>query len=144
MDDYQHNHHLTNLFSMKYSFVGLHSDFFGLLASLLCIVHCLSVPILTSLLPLTGLYLVENPLIEIGIIILSLVITVYALTKRFNKKNLNLTPIIFAVLGFAFIFLAGWTHTETYELTVKFGGVLFVCLAHVFNWRLSYKYMKKL
>lgn len=49
-------------------------DKLGVGVSLLCAVHCAALPLIISSLPLLGLKIFGNPLIETSIILLSLII----------------------------------------------------------------------
>ena len=120
---------------MKNQFVGFHADFFGFLASLLCIIHCICVPFLISLMPLMGAAYLENPIFESGLILLSLVITGFAFRRNFKGAYIIQLPIVLASVGFLFIFIGSFSSTEAIELTVKSIGVLMVCIAHIVNWR---------
>lgn len=120
---------------MKNRFAGLHIDFIGFVASLLCAVHCAALPFLLALSPLAGLQFLDNHWIEYAIILFSFVIASRALLQgyRYHKK---LIPLILTVTGFAFIGLGQVIELEWMEaLFMSIGGVT-IATAHLINWKL--------
>ncbi|MEL7144964.1 MAG: MerC domain-containing protein [Bacteroidota bacterium] len=120
---------------MKNYFIGLHADFFGFMASLLCLIHCLCLPFLLSVLPLVGATYLENPMVEGGLLLLSLLVTGFAFRKHLKGSSIFQLPIYLALAGFVIIFSAGFTATEAAEISVKAIGVLLVCAAHFTHWK---------
>lgn len=124
---------------MKNHFVGLNADFFGFVASMLCVIHCLCVPFIVTLMPLVGAAFLEDPRIEIGLILTSLIITGYAFRRNFKGAFIIQLPIVLASVGFLFIFIGSFASTEVLEISVKAVGVVLVCIAHVVNWRAMHR-----
>lgn len=120
---------------MKNYFVGFNVDFLGFVVSLLCIVHCLCLPFLVTVLPLLGASFLENPMVENGLLVASVMITIYALRHHFKGTFYTQLPILIASVGLIVIFSGSFFSTETAEISVKALGVLLVCTAHIFNWR---------
>jgi len=119
----------------KTQFVGLHPDFLGFSASLLCAIHCSALPFFLSLAPLAGLQFLENPLIEYGMIVLSFFIASYALIYgyyRHHRKPLALTIVL---LGFLLIAIGHLLEIARYEILFTSFGALIVASAHIINWK---------
>ena len=114
----------------------MHADFIGFVASVLCIIHCLTFPFLISLMPLFGAAYLENPMIEMGFILFSLIVTAYALRNNFKGNRKRQLPLWMAAVGFIIIFAAGLTVTEAGEIIVKSIGVALVTSSHFVNWRI--------
>ena len=72
---------------MKNQFVGLHPDFMGFSASLLCAVHCAALPFLLTLAPLAGLQFLRNPWVEYALILISFGIACYALIPGYRRHQ---------------------------------------------------------
>ncbi len=118
---------------------SINLDAVGFSTSMLCAVHCAVLPFVLTLLPLVGLEFLANPIVEMSIIALGVVVGVSALWHGFQHHR-NLTAVVMLVLGFGMIFLAhsGWV-SETLEDTMTPIGASVVALAHVANWRLGKK-----
>ncbi|MEO1050506.1 MAG: MerC domain-containing protein [Bacteroidota bacterium] len=120
---------------MKNQFVGLHLDFIGFSASLLCAVHCAALPFLISLAPLAGLQFLDNPWIEYTIIILSFFIASNALVHGYRKHHHKLTALTIAIIGFILIGLGQVLEPEWTEMLLTSIGGLAIAIAHLVNWK---------
>ncbi len=124
---------------MKNQFVGLHADFIGFSASLLCAIHCLALPFLLSLVPLAGSHFMHNHWFEYAIILLSLVVASYALIHGYRKHHHNLLPLIMVTTGFILIAAGHLLPIVWSESLLSGGGGVTIALAHLLNW----KYIKR-
>lgn len=120
---------------MKNNFVGLHSDFIGFGLSMACLIHCIGLPFLLSLAPLTGLSFLQNPWIEYTIIIFSLLIASYALVHGYRKHHKKPSALYVVSAGFIIIFLGHLTQVEWTELLLTTIGATLVASAHFINWK---------
>jgi len=120
---------------MKNKFVGLHLDFIGFSASMLCAIHCAAIPFLLSLAPLAGLQFLENHWIEYTIIILSLIIASNALVHGYRKHHKKVQALLLALGGFLLIALGHIMHTESQEMVFASSGGVTIALAHLVNWK---------
>jgi len=107
----------------------------GMTASVLCAIHCAIVPLLITVLPLSGLGFLANPAIEWSMIIFALFIGVYAIGLSYLRTHHRLLPVILLVSGFitiiiGHVFVKGWHEA----LVVPVGGLL-IATAHFFNFR---------
>jgi len=119
----------------KNQFVGLHLDFLGFSASMLCAIHCAALPFLLTLAPLAGLQFLENPWIEYTFIAVSLLIASNALWHGYRKHHQKPAALAVALIGFVLIGLGRVVEWELGEiLFTSFGGVA-IAIAHLINWR---------
>jgi hypothetical protein len=108
-------------------------DKFGVMTSMLCAIHCSVLPIISSLLPLSGLSFFEKPEVEFGFIGMSLLIALYSLVPSYLKVHKSKTPSLIVLFGFgliAFGHLAGMEAFEAYTSTI---GALSIAFAHILN-----------
>ncbi|HAA11802.1 MAG TPA: MerC domain-containing protein [Cytophagales bacterium] len=120
---------------MKNKFIGLHLDFIGFSASMLCAIHCAAVPFLLTLAPLAGLQFLENPWIEYSIILLSLFIASNALIHGYRKHHKKSLPLMIALAGFLLIGAGHGLATESQEIFLTSVGGVSIAIAHLINWR---------
>lgn len=124
---------------MRNQFIGVHLDFIGFSASMLCAIHCAALPFLLSMAPLAGLQFLDNPWIEYSIILLSLAIASNALVHGYRRHHRRLPALIIAIIGFVFIGLGQLQYNEWYEILLTTIGGVTVATAHLINW----KYLQK-
>lgn len=120
---------------MKNQFIGLHLDFIGFSASLLCALHCAALPFLLSLAPLVGLQFLDNPWIEYVIILLSLFIATNALTHGYRRHHQKSLALIIAIVGFILIGAGQLLEPEWKEALLTSCGGVTVAIAHLINWK---------
>jgi len=111
-------------------------DKLGVGVSLLCAVHCAALPLIISSLPLLGLKIFGNPLIETSIILLSLIIGIISLSTSYVKHK-NWIPMLIIVWGFALIFTGHFLISDTVEWIFLSIGGLTVATAHYCNRKLN-------
>lgn len=119
---------------MKNRFIGMHSDFVGFSASLLCALHCAALPFLLTLAPLAGLQFLANPWVEYAFILLSAGIACYALIPGYWQHRKPLA-LVLVVIGFLFIGFAHSLAPEDYEAIFTPVGATIIALAHLINWK---------
>ena len=124
---------------MKNKFVGLHLDFIGFSASMLCAIHCAALPFLLTMAPLAGLQFLDNPWIEYTIILLSFFIASNALTHGYRRHHKKLLALIIAIAGFILIGVGQLLQIEWQEILLTSIGGMTIAMAHLINWR----YIKK-
>jgi len=120
---------------MKVPFVGLHGDFFGFSASMLCAVHCAVLPFLLSLSPMVGLRALQNPWIEYVIILISFCIASYTLVRSYHKHHQRKQALIIVVLGFLLIATGHLIGHGWQEILFTSSGAVTVAVAHLINWK---------
>lgn len=110
-------------------------DRIGMTASTLCAVHCAVVPLLLTFLPLAGLGFLANPVFEMGMIIVALLLGVSSIFLAYFRTHRKLLPLILLLIGFAIIilghlFIKGWVEA----IVVPVGG-LTIAIAHFVNFK---------
>jgi len=120
---------------MQDKFFSGHLDFLGFSASLLCAIHCISLPILLSVGTLSGLAWLENELLEHGIILFSFIVASWSLGQSYFKYRTKLDAIIIVTIGFGFIF-AAHTLVENLEPILMMIGGCCIAFAHFLNWKM--------
>ncbi|SDM70959.1 MerC mercury resistance protein [Catalinimonas alkaloidigena] len=121
---------------MKDQFMGLHWDFVGFSASLLCAFHCAALPFLLSLAPLAGLQFLHTPWIEYTILLVSFLVASYALIQGYRRHHHKPTALLLVTFGFLLISTGHFLPGEWQELLLSSGGAILIALAHLLNWKL--------
>lgn len=119
---------------MKNRFFSFNLDAIGFSASLLCAIHCLAMPVLLSILPLTGTQLLDDPLIEYGFIVLSLALACSSLIRSYLKYHQDPFPLQLLSAGFLFIIGGRFLGHEVAEGILTATGGISIALAHYINW----------
>jgi hypothetical protein len=115
-------------------------DGVGFTASTFCAIHCAAMPFVATLLPLIGLGFLAEPWVELSITIFSIAIGIASLLPSYRNYHQNKAPLLFLIIGFAFIFGAHFLGFHEHEpILVPLGG-LSVASAHYLNWKLSRTY----
>jgi hypothetical protein len=117
---------------MKNQFVGLHPDFVGFSASLLCAVHCAALPFLLTLAPLAGLQFLKNPWVEYTLILISFGIASYALIPGYRQHHRKPLALLIVCLGFLLIGTARFIEPEA---VLTSSGAVLIAIAHLVNWK---------
>jgi len=120
---------------MKNQFIGLHLDFVGFSASLLCAVHCAALPFLLSLAPLAGLKFLNSAWIEYFIILASFSIASYALVHGYRRHHKQPLALIIVVIGFILIGAGHLLQAKWREITLTSCGGVTIAIAHLINWK---------
>ena len=102
----------------------------GVVASLVCAIHCALLPFAVTILPLLGLTFLANPIFEIVMIALSLCVGLMALLTSYRSHKQK-RPILLLSIGFIFIVL-GHLIENTEAVLIPIGGLI-IALAHLIN-----------
>ena len=117
------------------SFIKVESlDQWGMTASIACAIHCATLPLVATALPLLGLEFLANVWVEIVMIILSLVLGTWSLLATFREHK-NLVPIMILILGFLFISSGHFLWPDFEAILIPLGGFT-LAGAHFINWKL--------
>ncbi len=111
-------------------------DLVALSSSLICAIHCASIPIMLSSTTFGSIHFLANPFIERTFIGLGFVFVLASLWPSYQKIHRKLKPLKIAVMGFIFIGLGRLHLTESWEIGNTIMGTLLVSLAHYYNWKL--------
>jgi hypothetical protein len=107
-------------------------DLVGTCVSLVCAVHCLTVPFLVTVLPLAGVGVFLGGSLEILFIVASVVLATGSVCWGFRRHR---RWRVFIVLGAALTMIAvgRFLASETYELVFVFMGATVLAAGHVLN-----------
>ncbi|MGX5689777.1 MerC domain-containing protein [Arcticibacter tournemirensis] len=109
----------------------------GMVASVLCAVHCSVVPSILTLLPLWGLEFLAEEWVEITMIGAALVIGILSLGVSFKKHHSRITPIALLLSGFLLIAMGHFSGHKVLEPVLIPAGGFTIALAHYINWRFT-------
>jgi len=122
---------------MKVSKLTLHLDNLGIIASILCAIHCAAIPLLISTLPLWGIAFLNTVWIEIVMIGISLMLGSVSLGLSYFRNHRKIIPLLLLMAGFLLIAVGHFTGKFALEiLFVPLGGFV-IASAHFVNWHLT-------
>lgn len=108
----------------------------GVWLSVLCAVHCVSMPLLVALLPLLGSEMLHNPVLELSLIGTTVAIAGFIIGKDYLRVHRNLLPVGLLAVGVLAKLLGLFVLEHSYEPVVITSGAAFFVLAFIANWRL--------
>lgn len=115
----------------------LNSDYLGISASVLCLIHCLTIPIALLVSQLLGVELNISPNLHDGLRFLDfvfLVVSLYAVYQSFKHSHNKSIKILF-VFGWLTFFAGVITHSEFHtDIPLHFGTAILI-IAHIKNIR---------
>ncbi|MCX2430295.1 MerC domain-containing protein [Pedobacter sp. GR22-10] len=116
---------------------AINLDKLGITASTACAIHCALLPFILTLLPLWGLEFLAHPIIEISMILFSMVLGIWSLSKSYRNTHRRKLPIIILIMGFIFIFTGHFAGIDVLEPILIPAGGFAIAFAHFLNIRLS-------
>ena len=109
-------------------------DLYAAGLSMLCIVHCLALPLLTSFLPLLG-YLSENEAVHQLLVLMAAPATLWVVWQSTSTFRRRWPFIVAALSGLFMLLLAGFVAAlEHYEQWLTIIGALCLATAHLWRW----------
>ncbi|WKK81917.2 MerC domain-containing protein [Marivirga arenosa] len=117
-------------------------DAIGMMASILCAIHCAALPVLLSLSTLASLHFLANPWIEYSIIFFSLLLALVSFLPAFKRHHSNFLPLILLGLGFILIGMGQSGLIEVNEVVLTVSGAFLIAIAHIVNWIMVVKTRK--
>jgi hypothetical protein len=109
-----------------------HVDGIAVSASLLCVAHCLALPLLAASVPALGLLVTHSLLVHAMLLCLALPLGLWALMR--GRRRAGWWPVMLGLFGFALmaaaLLAAPWS-----ERWLTIAGVSLVAIAHWGNWR---------
>ena len=106
----------------------------GMGLSLLCAIHCATLPLLITILPTVGGSLMENAFLEWGLIGTGFFIGSWSVMNGYRNYHDNLMVVIASFIGFGLIMSHLVLHVHNPILSIA--GGLIVGIAQFQNWRL--------
>jgi len=114
-------------------------DKIGISASLICVVHCILLPIFFSALPFFGIEILENPAIEMITIGISFMAGSWALINGYRQYHKNWLLILF-IIGILLLIVSNTIVTKrSLEIALKSVAAAAIVTAHAYNWKFSKK-----
>jgi len=101
-------------------------------ASLLCLIHCLAMPVLAVSLPVLGVFVTNSLIIHALLLALAMPLGIWALARGWHRAGW--LPVLLGLAGFALMGSALFL-TEPGERWLTITGVSLVAIAHWRNWR---------
>jgi hypothetical protein len=117
-------------------FFSLHLDAFGFLASMICAVHCMAVPLLLMISTWGGLQVLNNPSIELTVISISAMLALFLLLPAYFRHHKSPKAILLVAAGFVLIGAGRLGAQHAIEIILTSVGALLVAIAHYVNWKL--------
>ncbi len=108
-------------------------DALGIATSVACAIHCAILPLLLTSLPIFGINIIENVLLEYVMILIAFVIGMYSLWHGYRKHHHNYLPAIVFCVGIILLIAKQIWHN--YQLWLLPFAVVFIVSAHVINYR---------
>lgn len=109
----------------------------GMVASVLCAIHCALLPLAITLLPLWGLEFLAEEGVELFMIGLACIIGITSLGVSFKKHHRRKMPLVLLSAGFGLILVGHSLGSEGLEpVLIPLGGFT-IAAAHYVNWRFS-------
>lgn len=122
----------------KRSFFNFNLDSIGFSASFICAVHCAALPLILTFISASDLGFLANPVFEIIMIILSILVGLTSLFPSY-KSHKKITPIVFLLIGFFSIFAGHFIVGESMESIVTPIGAFIVAYSHLLNLKINEK-----
>lgn len=116
-------------------FLSFHLDAIGFSASLICALHCAVVPLLLTFSALGSIGFLNDPWIELSMIVISFILAVSSLLPCYFGHHHRLSPLLLALLGFSLITIGRLVSAEAYEILMTSTGGFVIAIAHYTNWR---------
>lgn len=113
------------------------ADRIGIAASLICSVHCVALPAFFTTVPFLGIEILENSIIEVATILVSMCAGGWAIVRGYRLYHKNKMILSFFIAGLALMIAGNFVPYEWEDMTLKFIGGLMVVIAHLRNWKSS-------
>ena len=115
-------------------------DFVAATLSTACLVHCLALPILVAILPLSMTWL-ENEWIHRMLVLVALPVSGVAIASSFQRKEGPAFPLA-AAGGLGLLVVAAFVEAlHDYEVPVTVAGSLLLAAAHIGRWTTRHRQM---
>ena len=125
---------------MKINKITLRLDNLGIIASMLCAIHCAFLPLVITTLPLLGIGFLADERIELSMIGVALAIGILSLGISYFRGHRRIVPILVLNIGFLSIIAGHFTsHSYLEPILIPLGGFT-IALSHYLNWRYTRHY----
>ena len=110
----------------------LSADKIGICTSVICLIHCLSIPLFFAFGFDSLIRLVDQEWVELMIIICALIIGIFAFLSGFLKHRQHFVPVLF-LSGFLLLINGESVERMWLSLLLSITGALIIAYAHVQN-----------
>ena len=113
-------------------------DKFGMISSATCAVHCLLLPFLITILPLSGLSFLVDESFEIVMLFISIICALLSLCFGYRTHKNKIMFILFSI-GISLLLLGRFAHENDWgngSLIILFFGGATISFSHLINKRL--------
>ena len=107
-------------------------DYSGIITSVVCVFHCLLLPLVISTAPLFGIELIKNTWLEVMTLIMSFFFGYLAIGRNFKKKK-NKWPMLFFTTGFLLLLVNILFDCEEWMFITP--AAFFIITAHALNFK---------
>ncbi|MFY7879791.1 MAG: MerC domain-containing protein [Lacibacter sp.] len=107
----------------------------GIAASVACAIHCALMPLFISSLPLFGVNLVHNPLLELLLLGLAFGIGISTLWHGYKKHHHRIITLLSFSVGIALFVAHQFVHIPHATLILIVPGIAAILTAHFLNHR---------
>ena len=108
-------------------------DLYAAALSTLCLIHCLALPLVATLLPLAA-HFAENEAVHRMLVLLAAPVSLWVVWKAWSTKGHGVF-IAAALIGLGLLFLGAFVEaTEAYEEPITVAGAALLGCAHLWRW----------
>jgi hypothetical protein len=109
-------------------------DTIGIGASLLCAIHCAFLPLLFMILPLTGVKLFHNEMLDFTLIGISFIVGSFALLRGYRKHHHKINGLLLFSFGFPILVIGHFFLKKEASIIVITISAILIIAAHLINW----------
>jgi drug/metabolite transporter (DMT)-like permease len=109
----------------------------GMTLSFLCLIHCLSMPFIITLLPIVAEGFLNHTL-EIMLVVGSFVLAVLLLTKDY-KAHHKISPLLLLISSSVLQYIGLFVVNESQESIYVISGSVLMAIAYLTNWNMHQK-----
>ncbi|HLO44967.1 MAG TPA: MerC domain-containing protein [Leadbetterella sp.] len=109
----------------------------GMTLSFLCLIHCLSMPFIITLLPIVAEGFLNHTL-EIMLVVGSFVLAVLLLTKDY-KVHHKISPLLLLISSSVLQYIGLFVVNESQESLYVISGSVLMAIAYLTNWNMHQK-----
>lgn len=112
------------------------SETAAMIASLICLIHCLALPLLVAALPLLSGSLVTSEIFHAVILAFAVPVSGIALIAGYHRHGASGPPVVGGIGLLCLIAGVSLTDGGWSETAFTVAGSLFLSVAHITNWRM--------
>lgn len=110
-------------------------DAIGIGASLACALHCVLLPLIFTTLSLFGIELLENVLLEVLTVSVSIIAGGWAIWRGYRHQHRQRSVLVYFLIGLLLMITGNFAGHGSLEIGFKITGAVLLITAHITNWR---------